>query len=141
MAVILDTGILYAYYDARDLWHSHALQIIRDTSHELIIPSPVVAEVDYLLNSRRGFTAQVKFYQGMAEGYYQVSDLSATGHRRVFELNQQYADLRLGFVDAGVITIAEELGIGRIATTDRRHFAVVKAKIPLVLLPELLTTP
>jgi predicted nucleic acid-binding protein len=88
-----------------------------------------------------GKGGQLALYDDLALGVYRVSDLSPLGYRRVYELNQQYADLRLGFVDAAVISIAEELGIGRIATTDRRHFGVVKAKIPLVLLPELLTTP
>lgn len=49
-------------------------------------------------------------------------------------MNRQNADLRLGFMDAAVIAIAEELGLGHIPTTDRRHFGAVMAKVPLVLL-------
>jgi predicted nucleic acid-binding protein len=51
------------------------------------------------------------------------------------ELNRKYQALRLGFVDAAVLTLAEDLGLGRIATTDRRHFGAVRLSIPLELLP------
>ncbi len=42
------------------------------------------------------------------------------------DLVEQYADLGLGGTDASVAAIAGRLGIGRVATTDRRHFSVVR---------------
>ena len=42
------------------------------------------------------------------------------------ELVARYADLPLGTVDATVVAAAERLGITAIATTDRRHFSVVR---------------
>lgn len=53
------------------------------------------------------------------------------------QLVKTYADLPLGAVDASVITVAERLGISRVATLDRRHFTVVRPKhVPaLELLP------
>lgn len=49
----------------------------------------------------------------------------------------QYADFPLGGVDASVIAVAERFGTDRIATLDRRHFSVVRAKHTpsLTLLP------
>ena len=52
---------------------------------------------------------------------------------RIRELMRQYADLPLGFADAAVITLAES--IGRVATTDRRHFNIVRTERLLELLP------
>jgi predicted nucleic acid-binding protein len=140
MALLVDSGILFAYYDRKDHWHAESRQLL-DAEENLVLPAPILPETDYLLATRVGKGGQLALYDDLVLGVYTVSNLSPLGYRRVYELNQQYADLRLGFVDAAVITIAEELGIGRIATTDRRHFGVVKAKIPLILLPELLTTP
>lgn len=140
MALLIDSGILFAYYDRKDRWHAESRQLL-DAEENLVLPGPILPETDYLLATRVGKGGQLALYDDLALGVYRVSDLSPLDYRRVYELNQQYADLRLGFVDAAVISIAEELGIGRIATTDRRHFGVVKAKIPLILLPELLTTP
>jgi hypothetical protein len=45
---------------------------------------------------------------------------------RMADLVEQYADLGLGGTDASVAAIAGRLGIDRVATTDRRHFSVVR---------------
>ena len=44
---------------------------------------------------------------------------------RAMEIDRQYADLRLGLVDASVIALAEQVGVRRIATRDVRDFAAV----------------
>ena len=58
-------------------------------------------------------------------------------YARVQELYEDYADLRLGFVDAAVIAVAEALGEPKIATLDHRHFRVVQPRglRHLILLP------
>jgi hypothetical protein len=53
----------------------------------------------------------------------------------VVEINRQFADLDLGFVDAAVLAIAEALGLPRVATTDRRHFVPVGRSLSLQILP------
>ena len=45
---------------------------------------------------------------------------------RIGELVARYADLPLGTVNATVVAAAERLGVTAIATTDRRHFSVVR---------------
>ncbi len=132
--LIVDSGLLSAYYDRRDAWHSKAVPLL-DSAAVLLLPAPVIPEVDYFLGRRLGIATQLAFYEDITSGVYQVVDLSPSGYKRALELNRQYRDLHLGFVDAAVIAIAEELRIGRIATTDRRHFGAVEARIPLVLLP------
>lgn len=54
---------------------------------------------------------------------------------RIAELNRRFDDLELGFVDAAVVALAESLGVSRIATTDRRHFAPLAAALSLTLVP------
>jgi predicted nucleic acid-binding protein len=44
------------------------------------------------------------------------------------EIDQRYADLGLGLVDASVVALAEDLGIRRLATRDVRHFAAVRLR-------------
>ncbi|GIW29365.1 MAG: ribonuclease VapC [Meiothermus sp.] len=132
--MLLDSGILIAYYNRRDEWHQAAARLL-DAKEILLLPAPVIPEVDYLLGKRMGLAAQMALYEDIGSQVYQVVDLSEAGYQRVFELYQQYQSLRLGFVDAAVIAIAEELGIGQIATLDRRHFGAVEARIKLELLP------
>ena len=44
------------------------------------------------------------------------------------ELQNQYADLDLGIVDASVIALAERLAEPKVATLDHRHFGVVRPR-------------
>lgn len=134
MAVLLDTGILYAYYDRSDAWHKRAVGVLRSEDQGLVVPSPVVPEVDHLLGVRLGFAARLVFYEGLA-GYYFVADLPREKYSRVAELNRQFPDLELGFVDAAVVAISEALGLSRIATTDRRDFEPLARALSLELMP------
>ncbi|PZA08192.1 MULTISPECIES: type II toxin-antitoxin system VapC family toxin [unclassified Meiothermus] len=135
MPLLVDTGILFAYYDKKDFWHPQARALLDAEDSPPVLPAPAIAEADYLLSTRLGFQGQLALYDDITQGVYLVANLSPEGYKRVLQLNQQYADLRLGFVDAAIIAIAEELGIGAIATTDRRHLGAVQAKIGLELLP------
>lgn len=135
MAVLLDTGVLYAYYDRSDAWHERSLRLFRSERRGLVVPSPVLPEVDHLLGVRLGAKARLVFYQGLAESHYFVADLPRSAYVRVADLNRQFADLELGFVDAAVVAISESLRLPRIATTDRRDFEPLARALSLELLP------
>lgn len=135
MPILLDTGVLYAYYDRGDLWHRASRKLIESELGQLILPAPVIPEVDHLLGKRLGLEAQAVFYEGLTDETFTVADVPPESYPRILELNRKYRDLRLGFVDAAVLALAEDMGLGRIATTDRRHFGAVKLSIPLELLP------
>lgn len=135
MTVLLDSGILYAYYDRRDAWHERARDLLAQEVGTLIVPSPVIPEVDHMIRKRLGSQASTAFYEGLAGSSYFVVDLPKEGYGRVVELNRQFTDLDLGWVDAAIVAIAEGLGIYRIATTDRRDFGVLQSAAPLELVP------
>jgi hypothetical protein len=135
MSVLLDTGIVYAYYDRGDRWHARARAVVEGEASGLILPAPAIPEVDHLLGRRLGAASQLTFYAGIADGYYLVADLPREGYARVAALNRQFADLHLGFVDGAIVAIAETLGLTRVATTDRRHFEPLAAALRLELLP------
>jgi predicted nucleic acid-binding protein len=139
VAILLDTGILYAYYDRRDRWHRVSRQLIESELGALLIPAPVLPEVDYLLGDRLGSEAQAAFYEGLIDTSFSIVELPPKCYGRVIELTQKYRDLRLGFVDAAVLALSEHLEVHRIATTDRRHFGAVRLPVALKLLP--LETP
>lgn len=135
MALILDTGAIYAWYDRDDRWHQPVRQLLEAEPGTLVLPSPVIPEVDYLLGTAIGFDAQIAFYEDLVAPAYLVAELGEADLPRVLELNLRYHELRLGFVDAAVMATAEGLGIGRVATTDRRDFGSVTLRLPLELLP------
>ena len=133
MSVLLDTGIVYAYYDRSDAWHARAKAIIQREARGLVLPAPVIPEADYLLGSRLGAKSRRAFYKGMTEGHYFVADLPRQAYARVAALDEQFADLDLGFVDAAILALSESLKVPRIATTDRRHFEAIATRLPIIL--------
>ena len=135
MSVLLDTGIVYAYYDRSDAWHARARTLIETEQRGLVLPAPVVPEVDHLLGSRLGAKGRLAFYAGIVEGYYLVADVPRPAYPRIADINRQFEDLNLGFVDAAIVALAESLGLSRVATTDRRHFEPLAAAFALDLVP------
>ena len=135
MSLLLDTGIVFAYYDRSDAWHARARRLMEDETSGLILPAPVIPEIDCLLGRRLGPASRTTFYAGIAAGHYLVADLPQAAYARVADLNRQFANLGPGFVDVSIVAIAETLGVSRIATTDRRHFAPLAAALSLELLP------
>lgn len=135
MTLVLDTGVVYAYYDRDDAWHEPVRTLVEEEPGPLALPAPVIPEVDHLLGARIGHAAQMALYEDLAGHVYLVVDLAASGYRRVVELNRRHADLGLGFVDAAVAAVAEQLDVRRLATTDRRHFPAVAGDVALELLP------
>ena len=136
MAVLLDSGILYALYDRGDDWHGRAVAVLKKERGGFIVPAPVIPEVDHLLARRLGEKARIPFLQGLAAGDYLVADLARDRYRRILELHERFADLSLGFVDAAVIAIAEQIEVRRIATSDRRDFEPLAPVLSLTILPE-----
>lgn len=86
----------------------------------------MVAEAGWLIDRQLGPAAEARFYVSIAAGDLAVEDLTAGDWERVAVLVERYADLGLGGVDASVVAVAERLGVGEIATLDRRHFTVVR---------------
>lgn len=135
MSVLLDTGIVYACYDASDSWHQRALGVFDRESGPFLLPAPVIPEVDHLLGRRLGREAREVLFEGILSGAYLVIDLPPGSYARVAEIDRAYADLDLGFVDSAILALAEVLNVPRVATTDRRDFEPVATSLGLELLP------
>lgn len=101
------------------------------------MPSFVVTEVCYLLETRLGPVAEADFLVALSRHDFDSIPLTSTDYARTAELVRKYADLPLGAVDASVIAIAERLGDSDVATTDRRHFHAVREARVFTLYPVL----
>ncbi len=97
----------------------------------------VITEVAYLLATRLGAEAEVRFLGDLAEGNLIAEPVAASDWLRIAKLVAQYRGLPLGTVDASVVAAAERLNVTEVATLDRRHFTVVQpAHGPFVVLPD-----
>jgi uncharacterized protein len=137
MALIADSGAIYALYDARDQHHSAVAHTIDQETGTIVLPMASLAEIDYLLRVRLGNRAVSRFLEGIQTGGYVLEPLTAADVHRCYSLLQTYATLNLGLADAAVIATAERLGTRRILTVDERHFRTVRsvAGTPFTLLP------
>ena len=126
--MILDTGVLYAAMAPRDRHHAACAKLLR-AARELLLPAPVLVELDYLLSRLAGSSRPFdEVLRRIENGVFTVLDLAAQDYSRVRDLCTQYGDWPLGFVDAAVVTLAERERQTRIATLDRRHFAAIKPR-------------
>lgn len=86
----------------------------------------VITEVAYLIGTRLGHAAEVRFLGDVSAGEFAIEAVMASDWLRIAELVSRYRDLPLGTVDGSVVATAERLRITKIATLDRRHFSVVR---------------
>jgi len=91
-----------------------------------VVPTLVITEVAYLIGTRLGTDAEVRFLGDLARGDFTIEPVPAGDWIRIAELVHRYRDLPLGTVDASVIALAERRNVSTIATVDHRHFTVVR---------------
>lgn len=137
MALICDTGPLLAALDAADGDHERCVAVLGAADEDLVVPSLVLAELDYWCHRRLGVAAWLSFLDDLLAGAYRADPPGGHDLQRCRELQSEYADLSLGVVDASVIALAERLAEPKVATLDHRHFTTVRPRhVPaLRLLP------
>jgi uncharacterized protein len=126
VALILDTGPLLAALDANDRDHARCASLLLEAREDLVVPGLVLAELDYWCHERLTGDAWLVFLEDLLSGVYRAEHPTGDDLARCATLQREYADLRLGVVDASVIALAERLDESKVATLDRRHFSVVR---------------
>jgi uncharacterized protein len=135
---VFDTGPIVAALDRSDRYHQACTELIANTPGVLLLPVPVIVEAAQLAHARLGVAAEAAFTESIArEQQFTIISPTEDELARASVLMRQYADLRLGLVDACVIALAERRGATQIATLDRRHFSVVRPQhvVAFTLLP------
>ena len=138
MALVLDTGPLYATLDRNDAQYRRCLDLLQDTVEPMVIPAPVLVEVDWLVHTRLHAGIFLALLDDIVAGAYQVEELQPQDYRRIREICDRYGDFDVGFVDAAVLAVVERLNEPKLATLDHRHFQVLRPRHvdALRLLPE-----
>lgn len=139
--IVCDTGPLVALSNERDDHYFTANNLFRDlhmAGETLVLPPTVLAETCYWLDAHGGAEVEAAFLEAVADGTFQLVDLTTDDVERMADLVRQYASFPLGGTDASVVAVAERLGVREIATFDRRHFPAITPKDGghFTLLPE-----
>lgn len=126
MALICDTGPLLAALDAADPDHERCAELLTNANEDLVVPTLVLAELDYWCGRRLTPEAWLIFLDDTLAGVYRVESPTGPDLARCRVLQARYADLSLGVVDASVVALAERLAESKVATLDQRHFRAVR---------------
>lgn len=128
MIVIADSSVLISLLDRSEIEHRRLRALYKRTGARWLLPSAILAEVDYLISARLAASVHAAWLDDLAQGRYAVAWNGQADLAAAIALNRRYADLGLGLVDALVMATAERLHAAAIVTLDLRHFAAVPLK-------------
>jgi predicted nucleic acid-binding protein len=128
MALICDTGPILAALDQADPDHQRCAELLVQTDEDLVVPTLVLAEVDYWCHERLTAEAWLRFFDDVLAGVYRHEPPTDRDFTRCKEIQEQYYDLQIGVVDASVIALAERLDEPKVASLDQRHFTAVRPR-------------
>jgi hypothetical protein len=128
MAAIIDTSAVLAAVDRADPAHARVVAAIALERSTIALPIVVLPEVAFLLERRHGAARAATAIDRIVRGPWPVTDLEPVDLHRAAELMAQYADSRIGFVDAAIAALAERLAIIRVYTLDRRDFTILRPR-------------
>lgn len=121
--ILADSGFWIALGNRRDRHHAAARGALDRFSPEGFVSTwPVLTEVTHLLAARVGVAQSVAFIESVANGACEIPEPPADALSRAHVLMSRYRDLPMDLADASLVILAEDLGDGRILSTDQRDF-------------------
>lgn len=124
--MIVDTSALLAYFDRDEPDHGAVSRVLDDPEEPLVVSPFVIAELDYLVGSRLGVSAELVALRELAGGAWDLAAMDATDVERACSVIERYADQGIGIADASNVVLADRYGTRTIVTLDRRHFDVLR---------------
>jgi predicted nucleic acid-binding protein len=124
--IVLDTSGLLAAIDADQRQHQQARAVLDADPGPLLLSPFVLAELDYLLQTRVGVKAETALLREVAVGAYDLAAFDADDIAAAVELIERYQEQRIGIADASIAVIAAKAKTTRLLTLDERHFRSIR---------------
>lgn len=124
--MIVDTSALLAFFDRDEPDHRAVAQVLTSATEALVVSPYVVAELDYLVGSRLGVSAELAVLRELAGGAWDLPAIDGDDLARAASIVERYADQKLGIADASIVVLAARYRTRTIVSLDRRHFDVVR---------------
>jgi predicted nucleic acid-binding protein len=122
--LLLDTGALVATLHRDDRDHARCAAVLEGFRGALLTTEPVLTEAMFLLARVPGGQERcLEFF--LRHGPILVPQ-SRESLARCKQLVARYHDLPMDFADATLVALAEDLGVRRVFTLDRRGFTVYR---------------
>jgi predicted nucleic acid-binding protein len=124
--VIVDTSVLLAFFDADEPDHAAVAAVLDAATEALVISPYVLAELDYLVGSRLGVSAELAVLRELAGGAWDLAAFGTEDLAQAGAVIERYADQSIGLADASIVILAARYQTRTVVTLDRRQFGVVR---------------
>ena len=124
--MIVDTSALLAFFDTDEPDHAAVTTIVETATEPLVVSPYVVAELDYLVASRLGVSAELAVLRELAGGAWDLAAFGTEDLAQAHAVVGRYADQSIGLADASNVILAARYQTRTVVTLDRRHFGVVR---------------
>lgn len=124
--MIVDTSALVAYFNRKDPHHEAVANILGAANAALVVSPYVVAELDYLVATRLGTTAELQVLRELSSGAWDLAQFGVADIVAATAVIDAYSDQAVGIADASLVVLADRYRTRTIATLDHRHFSVLR---------------
>jgi len=124
--LIVDTSALLAFFDTDEPDHRAVSAVLDGATEPLVVSPYVVAELDYLVASRLGVSAELAVLRELTGGAWDLPAIDVEALVRARAVIERYADQNIGVADASNVILAERYRTRTVVTLDRRHFDVLR---------------
>lgn len=124
--LICDTSGLIAYFDASDANHPAVNAAVNADSGPFVVSPYVMAELDYLLATRRGVMAELAVLTELSSGGWELASFAPGDVATARGVIDRYHDQNIGLADASLVVLADHYRTSRLLTMDHRHFRIVR---------------
>lgn len=124
--IVADTSGLLALFNSREPAHPGVVAAVEAEPDPLVVSPYVLAELDYLVATRLGVSAELDVLAEMAGGAYDLATIGQAELARASEVVQRYRDQEVGVADASIVVLADKHRTRSVLTLDHRHFSVLR---------------
>src|SRR6266850_2148634 len=103
MAVLLDSGFLFASLNSTEAEHEATIRVLESIRESIVLPVPAITEVAFLLARDIGQGAAAEFVASLATTELTLESPLIEDYSRSAEILRQYSDAKLDFVDALIV--------------------------------------
>ena len=124
MSLFVDTSAWYGSADTTDEYNGRAKEIL-SSGEDLVTTDHVLVETWFLVQSRIGFSAAERFWNGLQSGLAHLEPVNAADIERARSIRATFQDQRFSIVDRTSFVVMERLGLDRVASFDH-HFTIYR---------------
>ncbi|WP_428121570.1 PIN domain-containing protein [Candidatus Poriferisodalis sp.] len=125
--IVADTSALIAFYSESGPQHDAVASWLAEHNGTMVVSPYVVAELDYLVATRKGVDAELAVLTELASGAYELAEIGPADVAVAASVIERDRDLGIGLIDASLVVLAERYRTNTILTLDRRHFGALRS--------------